>query len=65
VDTEKPLVDRRFFLHKTGSNMDSTVEAVGIIVPFPEMVLGNLYLGRFPIWAKMELMMYVFDGGEV
>ena len=58
VDTEKPLVKRRFALHKTGSNMDANMSK------YSESFIKLCYVGRFAIWAEMELMMYVFDLGE-
>jgi hypothetical protein len=58
VDTDKPNVARKFALHKTGSNMDSN------FAWDTEQEVYNSYVGRFAIWAEMELMMYVFDLGE-
>lgn len=62
VNTNKPKVTRKFYLHKTGSNMDETAAKTP---HSSECALKHTYLGRFGIWAEMELMMYVFDGGEV
>lgn len=65
VNTEAPVVTRRFALHKTGSNMDNTAAELDVIGEDPELWIRSQYVGRFGIWAEMELMMYVFDLGEM
>jgi len=65
VDTEAPIVTRRFALHKTGSNMDKTIKELQVEDGCAELWARSQYVGRLGIWAEMELMMYVFDLGEV
>ncbi len=53
VDTDEPLVDRRFFLYKTGGEHRSP-KSLGFTTE-PK------YLGCGAIFVQMELMMYVFE----
>lgn len=48
VDTEAPLVERTFYLFKTGGKMPDDIEFYQ-------------YLGCGAIFVQMELMMYVFE----
>ena len=49
IDDENPLVEREFFLFKTG-------------VVMPDDILENYtYLGCGAIFVQMELMMYVYE----
>ena len=48
VDTEQPLVERTFYLYKTGGQMPDDIELYQ-------------YLGCGAIFIQMELMMYVFE----
>ena len=48
VDTEQPLVERTFYLFKTGGQM-------------PDNIHEYQYLGCGAIFVQMELMMYVFE----
>lgn len=48
VDTEQPLVERTFYLFKTGGQMPDDCDTYN-------------YLGCGAIFVQMELMMYVFE----
>jgi len=48
VDTEKPLIRRKFYLFKTGMKM-------------PDNIDSYLYHGCGAIFIGMELMMYVYS----
>lgn len=48
VDTEQPLVERTFYLYKTGGQMPDDIDTYN-------------YLGCGAIFIQMELMMYIFE----
>lgn len=52
VDTQAPLVERTFYLFKTGGQM-------------PDDVDTYVYLGCGAIFVQMELMMYVFEKNPI